>query len=159
MRLARLAVILSTAFLLGTLTIAVGLSFAQTSPELPGVQRYLPDQETPWQPDWRPEPDNPRTLYAERIVLRGQRCVISIDATGKSPGISVQDLKSGQRCVLYLDTQGEAAMGVSTPARRELAAGLFTGKGLGCVQLSDQGGVHVFSGRELGGRRFGDIQE
>lgn len=151
--------ILSLVCLLGTLAIAVGLAIAQTPPELPGVQRYLPDQDTPWQPDWRPEPDNPKTLYAERIVLRGQRCVISIDATGRSPGISVQDLKSGQRCVLYLDAQGEAAMGVSTPARRELAAGLFTGRRMGCVQLSDEGGVHVFSGRELSGRRFGDLQE
>ena len=159
MRLAFYSVVL---VLLATLVISLGLAVAQPptpAGEMPAVQRYVPDQQPPWRPDWQPDPDRVRTVYAERVVLKGPRCEVVIDATGNAPGLSIRDLRTGQRCVLYLDARGQAAMGVSTPARRELAAGLFTGNRMGCVQLSDANGVHVFTGRELGARGFGQLQE
>lgn len=149
----KLAVILSTVFLLGTMAIAVGLSFAQDADQPTPVQRYIPDQDTPWQPDRNIEPNTARTIYAERVVLRGERCTIVIDATSGQPGITVQDLRTGQRCAVYLDARGEAVVGVSTPARKELAAGLFTSQSTGYLQAADPRGVHVFSGRELNGNR------
>lgn len=159
---------LAALFLVGTLIISLGLAVAQqpgegqlpgAEPKLPAVQKYVPDRETPWEPDWKPDPDRARTIYAERIVLRGARCEIVIDATSRAPGIFVKDLRSGERAVLYIDGQGSAAMGVSTPARRELAAGLFSGEQMGCVQLSDRTGIHIFSGRELANRSFGALKE
>ena len=155
----RLVLILTTAVLLGTLAMAIGLGLAQDAPKsdpMPAVQRYLPDGDRP--APWRPDPDRAKVLYAEKVILRGENCQITIDATGRQPGIMVQSTQTGERCHLYLSPEGSAAIGVGTPDRRELTAGLFAEKRIGYLQVADPRGVHLFSGRELSGQQWGDLK-
>ena len=127
---------------------------AQTSEEAPAAQRYLPDQDERWQPT---EPQR-KVLYAEKLILRGPNCEITIDATGQQPGIVVQSSKTGERCHVYISREGNAVMGVTTPARKELAAGIFADRRTGYLQVAEPRGVHLLTGKELG-RGFGRLEE
>jgi hypothetical protein len=149
-----LPVILVAVVLLGTLAMAIGLGLAQdpSASHMPAVQRYLPDQEQA--APWRPDPQREKTLYAQRLVLQGENCLITIDATGRQPGICVQSTRSRERCHVYLSPDGTAVIGVASGDRKELSAGLWADRRTGYLQVADPYGVHLFSGAELdGGRR------
>lgn len=144
-----LVTMLAAAVILATMAMAIGLGLAQTPPDgkMPAAQRYLPDQEQP--SPWRPDSQTGKTLYAERIVLRGENCQITIDATGRQPGILVQSTRTNDRAHVYLTPEGTPVMGIANAQRRELAVGLFADRKTGYVQVADPWGVHVLSGQEL----------
>ena len=101
---------------------------APTQDDGPAVQRWVPD-ERPRPAPPRPQPDRQRTLYADGIVLEHRR--------------------SKERVLLYFSREGRAVLGITTPAREELAAGLFASRETGYVQMADRDGIHVLSGAEL----------
>lgn len=147
----RTAVALICFLLLGSAVICAGLAIGQqaTGDDEQAVQRYLPDQRPDVEP-YRPrDPERRRTIHAERIVLQGPNCRITLDATGRQPGICVESTKTRERVHLYLSPEGKAVIGVATPQRRELAVGLFAGEKRGLIQLADGHGIHVFTGNEL----------
>ena len=117
------------------------------------VQRFIPDDRPqpwrPWpQPQPKPEPERSRVIEAETIVLNGPECRITLTAIGRRPGVFVESRKGG-RFVVYFGPEGQAVAGITTPDRKELAAGLFTSRGKGLIQMADKWGIHVFSGEEL----------
>lgn len=129
-------------------TAALAVQPEAAQPETWGpVQRYVPDDRQPRPAP--PRPDRQRTVYADRIILEGPDCRITLDATGRQPGIVLQHRRTGERALLYLSSRGKAVMGITTPARKELAAGLFAGDQKGLIQLGDRWGIHVLSGAEL----------
>lgn len=128
---------------------------ADTPTGEPAAERFVPDQHTrPWDQPQRGRPV--RTVYADRVVLEGPTCRIVIDATGDQPGIQIESRASGEKACVYLTRAGRAVVGVATPARKDIAAGLWADRTGGVVQLSGSRGVHVFSGPELERYRYGD---
>lgn len=154
----RTAFILTTVCLLLTALTCVGLAIAQAPAGEEGqdksVQRYLPDRRHPSPRPYQPnQPNRQRIIYAERIILQGPHATITLDARSEQPGIMLESRRTKERALVYINTDGKAIVGVTTPRRRELAAGLFTtAEHLGVTQLADRDGVHVFTGREIAGR-------
>jgi len=146
--------------LAGLLLVMAAATCAQVDSEAADpapLEKYLPDRHTPdWRPDDRtPAPERHRTIYAERIVLEGRDVTITLDARGPNPGILIASRRSGQAARVYIDGRGNAAVGVQTPASRQMTAALLAGADgrRGYLQLRDTGGVDMLSGAELTGRR------
>jgi len=95
-----------------------------------------------------------RTIYAERIVLHGPECIITLDATTRSPGIQVYSRRTRELSCVSIGQDGRAVVGIAIPLRRDLVAALYADKGQGAFQLADLHGKHAINGEELS-RRWG----
>ncbi len=114
----------------------------------PAAERYVPDQNL--RAPYRPEPDGPRrVIHAQRIVLDGPRCTITLDASGTSPGITVRSKRTGDVGGVFVSSSGKVVVGVSDPRQKQYTAGLWTDSGIGVLQLRETRGTHVFRGREI----------
>lgn len=117
------------------------------------AERFLPDwgpRVDPYEPD---DADRGRTIYAQRIVLRGRDCQITLDAASRQPGITIQSTRSNERVQLYVNHDGRAVIGVASPQRKDLVAALWSDQGRGLLQIAESNGVHVLSGSEIAGQR------
>jgi hypothetical protein len=105
----------------------------RVDPDLRSV--YTPDDPTraPWRPSpnpyqpgpYRPyqPPDRQKTIYAERIVLDGPACRITLDAGGTAtsnslPGIEVYSKQTGERARVYVNKSGQAMLALKARGGR-----------------------------------------
>jgi len=90
-----------------------------------------------------------RTLYAERIVLRGPDCTIRLDATRVSPCVQIYSHRTGQTATMAVGLDGRAVIGIQVPGREGLVTALYADGRQGCFQLADQYGRHAINGAQL----------
>ena|GEM_PF-6088548 len=108
---------------------------------LPGmaVERYVPDSSAIG-----------RTVYADKIVLYGPECIVTLDASRRAPGLRVYSRRTGETATVAIGTDGRCVVGVASPGRSHLVSALYASGGQGCIQLSDRGGRHAVNGAEFG---------